>query len=284
MSRSVKAIIAGVIITVGGLVVFLCAMGASGWNLYRANNWQEGTTDFSTPVTKLNIKVDAGQVKIRRVNSEQIIITYDFNEVYQPEIFMREDGALNITTGHRRWYEFGSWYGDAPKMQINIPESWYPNLDLTMNAGTLDIDDGIWGVYTSIKVNAGVVNVGDIKTGDLEIKLNAGKLDTGKITCEKVFCKLNAGTFDVEEVICKEFTCKLNAGNADVGRLDSISTSLNLSAGSVTVHLVGEQSDYNISVDKSAGSCNVSGNTSSTATRTLTVDLSAGSANVRFVG
>ena len=280
--KTIKVIIAGVIIAVGGVIMVLCALGATGWNFNHTNNWQEDTRTFDAPISKIDLQVNCGQVILKRAETDKITITYQYDEIYQPSIGMN-NGVLQIETPERRWYDvvqIGVW--DAPDMLIEIPQNCEPQLDLKLNAGTLQVDSGRFAKSISVKINAGTLTLGDVVTETFEVKLNAGKFDAVKITCENAECKLNAGALDVAEIVCQTFDCKLNAGAANVSRLDSVSTSLRLSAGSVNVKMVGAQSDYNISVDKSAGSCNLSGHTNASATRTLTVNLSAGSANVRF--
>lgn len=283
MKTSVRMIIAGVAIAVGGLVMFLCALGASGWDIQQGGNWEQDTATFDTPITKLKMIVHFGKVDVSRAEVDNIVITYEYNDLYKTEITMSNSGELTVETPKKEWYntiQFGTAY--VPKMQITIPQDWQPSLDIKLNAGTVEIDGGAWGTSVDVNINAGTLTVGDVSTKELEIKMNAGRFNLGKISCEKSTCKLNAGVLDVEEIVCEEFYCKLNAGSATVDFLDSKRTSLHLSAGAATLKMAGAKSDYNVRVDKSAGSCNVSNSTSNTATRSLDVDLSAGSVNIRF--
>ena len=283
MKKSRKMIIAGVIVAAIGVVVLLCAVGMSGCNFEDVNNWQESAYNATATVERLNIKVNWGQVVVNRGETDKISVKYEFNDRYAPK-FEENNGKLNIETSQKRWYEFGIWIERAPRMEITVPQNVaLSELHLTLNAGTVEFGGGRWCEAMSVKINAGTVTMGEVLVGEFDAKLNAGAIQIQKIDCTKFNCKLNAGAFDVNEVICQEFDCEMNAGGVNVKKLDSSSSiKLKLSAGGATLGLAGAQSDYNVSVSKSAGSCNVSAQTSATATRTLSVSLSAGSVNVSF--
>lgn len=264
MKKSTKtSIITGVIIAVVGVIVLLCALGASGWNFKEVDDWEEDSYVATKEVTKLNIKVNAGQVIIRRGSSEAVSVKYQHNDVYKTKISENNSGEMSITTGDKPWYKFNYWYDSAPTVEIAVGEECTPEIRLTLNAGTVKISRSDWGKLIDLKINAGTVSLGDVSVKELNVKINAG-------------------TFEATNIDCEEFTCHLNAGSANVQRLNSIKTSVHLSAGSVRLNMVGAKKDYNISVDKSAGSCNVSNQTAIASDYDIDVSVSAGSVTINF--
>ena len=284
MKKSTKtSITTGVIIIVIGIVVLLCALSACGWNVKRVNEWQEDTFNATASVTRLNVKVNWGQVVVKRAATDNVSVKYEFDDRYVPK-FEEKDGKLSIETSSKKWYEFNYWFENAPRLEITVPQELdLSEIQLTLNAGTVEFGDGEWCAKMSVKINAGTVTMGEISANEIDVKLNAGAFQAKTIDCDNISCKLNAGAFDVKEINCSKFDCKLNAGGFNVKKLDSSSSiKVDVSAGSANLGLVGDKSDYAISVSKSAGSCNVSSQISAFATRTLTVDLSAGSVDVSF--
>ena len=284
MKKSTKtSIVAGVIIVVIGVVVLLCAMGASGWKFNSVNNWQEETFNAAANVERLKINVNWGQVIVKRGATETISVKYQYDDRYLPT-FEENGGKLTIETPSKRWYDFTYWINNAPRMEITLPQNVVlSEIHLTVNAGAVQFGDGEWCAAMFVKINAGAVTMCKITVNELDVKLNAGALQIQKIDCTKMTCKLNAGAFDASEITCQDFDCEMNAGAVNVTKLDgSHSIKLKLAAGGAELGLVGAKSAYAVSVDKSAGSCNVSSQINANATRTLTISLSAGSVNVTF--
>lgn len=284
MKKSTKSsIIAGVVIAVVGVIVLICALGMSGWKLNSGKNWETDTVTVEKPITKLELKVNYGKVTLKQSAVETASVTYQYDEKHRPEIAVNDNGLLKIHTAEKKWHEIGYWFGDAPTIEVTLPaESDFVIVDLELNAGTIEIGDGDWGVTVYVEVNAGAVVFGDVSMNDLHVDVNAGALDAGKIQCQKVACSVSAGAVSVKELTCGAFGCDVSAGAVEVKKLDSSRVKLDVSAGSVTLGLVGAQSDYRVSVDKSAGSCNVSSQMGTSATRALTVSISAGSVDVTF--
>ena len=264
MKRTKNVIIAGVIIAVIGVVVVLCALGASGWNLKEANNWEQGTFTAQTTVTKLNVEVSAGKVYIKRGNVDTVTVNYEYNDVYQAKI-EENNGVLKIETPKKQqWINVNFWFNSAPTTEITVPtEASFEKLDLTLNAGTVEFGDGAWGAKVDVELNAGTLSMGDVKANELNVEVNAGAFKAKKIECDK-------------------FNCEISAGSTKVSLLKCDNIDLDISAGSAAITVAGAKSDYNIKASRSAGSCNVTSQTGADSSKQLKVDVSAGSASISF--
>ena len=283
MKKSTKtSIITGVIIVVIGVVVLLCAMGMSGWNFKKVNQWQEDTFHSTEIITKLSVKVNWGQVVVNRSETDNISVKYEFDDRYAPK-FEEKDGKLIIETSSKRWYEFNYWFENAPRMEITVPQNVeLSEIHLTLNAGTVQLGDGDWGKLFDVELNAGTISVGNVSVEEMYVELNAGAFDAKTIASDNVTCNISAGAFNAKEIVSRQFECDVSAGAANVKKLDAYKIKVDVSAGSVNLGLVGAKSDYNVRVDKSAGSCNVTSQTNASASRTLSIDVSAGSVDVSF--
>ena len=69
----------------------------------------------------------------------------------------------------------------------------------------------------------------------------------------------------------------------NIGKLTCPKINIDLSAGSVKLGVVGQKSEYSISVDKSAGSCNVANQSGTDIDKKIDIDMSAGSVTINFI-
>ena len=263
MKKYVRFIIAGAIVASVGLLIFLCALGAAGWNLSGVNNWEQDTFVTDESLEKVSIEIDAGKLVIKRDSIDgQAVVNFDYNDNYHPQIVV-DGGTLRIASGQKQWHFTNYWYGDAPTIEVILNDEAFPKIELELNAGTVEFGDGQWGNYVSVELNAGAVTM-------------------GKVCVKQMFLDVNAGAFVAESITSEVFHCDVSAGAVDVKKLDSFTSSLDVSAGSATLKMVDPMAAYNVSVNKSAGSCNVTNQSFPDARRFLGIDISAGSVKITF--
>ena len=156
----------------------------------------------------------------------------------------------------------------------------------------------------------GSLEVRTLEVDALDISLDAGALSGSKITADRFTASLNLGSCDISQLSVSGYTdLNLDAGgltlsNATVGKL-RVNThlgsvdfsgkltgdaSFNLDLGSLTMKLDNAESDVSYFVSSDIGSITINGksrgnsvnSTNNTATCTLDISLSMGSANLRF--
>lgn len=142
-------------------------------------------------------------------------------------------------------HSFGFWFGwfNIPQMTVKIPQGKVIDFSLDMSAGT--------------------ARVTDCEFTNFNFDMSAGSAHIGNVKCDKFNCDLSAGALNVSGITCDNII-------------------IDLSAGSANLTVKGNKSDYTILVDKSAGSCNISGQQGAVAGKIIDIDLSAGSVNVHF--
>ncbi len=142
-------------------------------------------------------------------------------------------------------HSFGFWFGwfKVPEMTVKIPQGKVIDFSLEMSAGSAHVQDGEFKNF-NFDMSAGSANIGNIRCDKFDADLSAGSLHVSGITCDNIL--------------------------------------IDLSAGSANLTVNGKKSDYYITVDKSAGSCNVSGQQGAASGKVIDIDLSAGSVNVHF--
>lgn len=258
MKGYIKTIIAGAVIFCIGLIALLIIMGLNGWSV--DGGWEMRTFESAQENDTLLLDYSAGEVEIIFYGGNNIKVEYPESEK-APSYVKEENGTLSLVSGTRKWYDVSLWGRKIPKTIISIPQNDILSLDLTLNAGTLKIASG---TYSEIKLelNAGTVDFGKINCGSFNVELNAGTLDADGANCNKLVTKVNAGSAEIDCVICGNVSAEVNAG-------------------SLEIDVIGKKSEYTISVNKSAGGCNVSGQTG-TGGKTLKAEVNAGSLEINF--
>lgn len=257
MKGYAKVMIAGAVLVVIGFIIFIVFCGLNGWNFNP--DYEMKTYECEEEINSLKIDLYAGSIKTVYTDDDKITVEYPENEKFTTRCSY-ENGVLNIGNGRKHWFDI-IWFGKIPLTTVKIPKDTKIDLDVHLNAGSAEISGAD---YENIKLylNAGGLEIGDSSCKNFTCEINAGGVETGNLVCEKFYVKLNAGGFESDSLNCPDIEAKMNAG-------------------SVSMEIIGIQSEYNIYVDKNAGSCNVS-NSSGTTDKKLNVKINAGSFDARF--
>lgn len=259
MKALTKLMIAGAIILILGIGVFIAGVAMNGWKM--APHYENKTfLSENGQVSGLELNVNAGNLKCAFYEGEQVEITYPVSEDFGYRV-TEEDGKITLSPQKQHYWFWLGWF-ELPEITVKIPQTAAPDLKINLSAGRVVVGDGNFNDVT-VKISAGTLNVGEIACENFDCNLSAGNATIGGIVCDGAYIRLSAGSFTAKSMQCPLVDLVLSAGNAKM-------------------KMVGSQEDYNISVDKSAGSCNLSSRTASGSDKKLTVKLSAGDVNVQF--
>lgn len=260
MKGVAKMIIAGVVILIIGGILLLVYLGLNGWSFKL--DYEMKTYDNQSPVHTLNTKMEVGELKTEFYDGEFVTVDYPESEKLDVRC-TEENGVLTVTSKAKHWYNFISCFSDFPTITVRIPKDLELNLNLTVNAGTLNLANGEYG--------------------DIAVHLNAGTIKLNDITCNELKCEVNAGTLSSDKVYCVDsVSAEVNAGTINLNNLGSNDIKVRVSAGSCNILVEGNKSDYQIKSHVSAGSCNVSEQSGNGSDKLIDVKVSAGSANIKF--
>lgn len=247
----------GISVVVLGVVVFLIGLGLNGWKL--SVEYEMHTYRSKEDNATLDLGLSAGEMNVVFYDGDVIEVEYpdSFRFGYDVE---EKNGTLRVAPRPT----FSIWFGwnRIPAVTVKIPQGKVLNLNLDLSAGTAKVASGRFGKVNA-SMSAGWLNFGDIKCTDFVSDTSAGKLDVSALECFTINLDMSAGVANVNKIVCD----KIN---------------VDLSAGSANMAVSGKKSEYSVSVDKSAGSCNISNQTGTNGVKVIDVDLSAGSVNFVF--
>lgn len=257
MKTMFRWMIAGGVIALVGVVILLCGLSLNGWRW--KNEYETLSFTAENTTEELHIEIGAGNAHIRFYDGERVQIDYPVSDWYRYTV-REESGTVTLQHERLSWFNFAFY--NLPETEIRIPADCALNLTLTVSAGT--------------------VNVGDGTLGDVSIDVSAGTLNVGALSCRSLKCDLSAGSANLDAVACTQADFDLSAGSLSLNRLTCSDVKIDVSAGSATLGIAGKEEDYSVSVDRSAGSCNLASAYRADAAGRLEIDLSAGSVSVRF--
>lgn len=253
-----KLLIAGGIILLIGVAVLIVGLALNGWKF--GVEWKTENYVCENAVDGLDAKIDAGRAKVEFFDGDKAEVTYPVSDRYGYTV-VEEGGNLKIRS-QKHGFFWWNFFNEIPELVIKLPRSRACDLKFGMSAGTAEISGGTFK-SCDIKLSAGSLNVGEIECGALNVKLSAGEVNLNGAT---------AASVDV----------KLSAGKANLNKVISDRIKVDLSAGDASLNVIGAESEYSVTVDKSAGSCNLNSRTGTDAGKLIDIDLSAGSVNVSF--
>ncbi|MCR2814899.1 hypothetical protein [Microbacterium jiangjiandongii] len=253
---AIIAIVVGAVVLIGAV-----ATGVIGSIVRASGSSDERIVVDATGVDALDVEVSAGDVRVVFTDTDEAVLDVTADAGAGRWTLAREGDEL-VVRSPQRWFG-GWWFYDGPtRVVLELPESLQGaalDAKLTLSAGSLDVD-------------------GDFGTLDLEV--NAGELTLAGAAAA-VAASVNAGRADLE--IADVATADLDVS---AGGLKAVFTgdapddvAIDVSAGSLD--LAVPSGAYRVASDVSAGGLDNRLETSTQASRLITVSLSAGDVTLR---
>lgn len=261
--KTVKFIVAGIIIALIGGIIIAVSIGISGGKLPAVELKFTTQSYTAEDISGISVEIGAGNLNTVFYDGDGVRVDYPEADGYTAK-FSTNGGTLKIEFDWKWWWNFstGIINVDIPDTIVYLPTGSVFDLDIEIDAGTFTLADGEYG--------------------KLDLELNAGRADIGTCTFTSLCCEVNAGDVNIGNVACRTADIEVNAGDVSIGSLTCSDIDLEVNAGAIAVTVDGIKSEYNISVEKNAGSCNLSAQTAAGSSKRLTVELNAGSCNIAF--
>lgn len=258
--RSSARVIAILAIVVGAVLI-LGAVTTSAFAAMRtAGNKTESLTADATGVTALDVDIEAAGFRLEYGSDDATLAITGGSGAADWRLERRGDTL--VVRSDRDWWSGWCWGGfnDDERVVLALPDQLRDTaLDAAFDLGAGSIDaDGTFGV--------------------LELDLGAGSIDvTG--TAEELNADISAGRTSLDLDGVRTAVLRISAGSIN-GELDGPLTDLAIDLSAGRVALTVPDQTYDITQDVSAGSFNHDLDTSSSARNTISVDVSAGSAEL----
>lgn len=268
----------GILFLIAGVVMLVIAF-SNGANSASAK-FTEHTYTASEEVTSYNLDLGAGTFVAEFYDGDKAVVEYAENSRYKVTV-TEKNGVLSVEAKFK-WWVFITFNFSAPKTVVKIPKNTVPDMTLDVNAGKFTLGNGDYG-NVKAGLSAGSLNIGAINCQRLTLDISAGSLQVAEARCTDLDIDVSAGGCNVGRATCNSVDVDVSAGSAEIYNLDCPKAVIDVSAGDATLGFCDKEENYSISVDKSAGKCNVNNRTASTG-KSISIDLSAGSVTCNFSG
>lgn len=264
MKGYVKCIIAGAIILGIGIAILIIALAVNGWKFdFKETEYEMKSYTAEQQYDTLSVDISAGEVEIVYYEGETIKFDYPENNRFTATIVESKSGISFVSKKKNFWDWFSWGVTTLPKTTISVPQDCKLNLNIELNAGTVNLPDG--------------------EFEKLSLHVNAGEIKGNSVTASSLECKMNAGTAKFESLECATGLFKVNAGTVTVSRFACDKITTNVNAGTVTLSVVGTATEYTVDITKNAGSCNIDNHTGTNGEKSITGKMNAGALKVNFI-
>lgn len=250
----------GVAVLIIGIIIFILGFALNGWTMNI--DYEMQTFEQKDNCNTLDLNLSAGEMKIELYNGDKIEIDYPSSSRYGYEI-TESNGTLKVEP--RKNFSVWFFWRKPPAVTVRVPNvvDGAVNLNLGVSAGYVTMD---YGYFKNVKVD-----------------LSAGSVKIGRLICENFDVDMSAGLTSVNSLECKySVNADVSAGSLMLGNIACNKIRTHISAGSANLNIAGTKRAYDITVDKSAGSCNVATQRGTDADKLLSLSISAGTVNVSF--
>lgn len=243
-----------------GLIFILVLFALNGWRL----TFEFETAQYTAEGEIEELRIDNGvwSIKTEFYDGDKVIVDYPVSDRYTMAVEERE-GCLSLSgLNKKHWYNFSFLPANLPATVVKIPQGTVLKIDVTVNAGEVQLAAGEYA--------------------DVGIEVNAGSLVVHGMVCTTFRCEVNAGSVSIRSLESASLDGRVHAGSFNAERVNCPLIRVHVSAGYAGLTVAGSLEEYTVSVDKSAGSCNISDRTGTDPAKKIDIDISAGSVNVSF--
>jgi len=203
-------------------------------------------------ITALDMDIKTGAVRIVSDNSAVgIEISYKGEEELQPTI-KYENGKLKIKQKNKNDQFNLGINAVISEIEVRInPDIMLEEADLNLNAGDLNIKDLKCEDF-DLTLNAGNFVIRDSVFNDSSIKMDAGNIDVKNCDLGSASIECNAGSIGVDDTAFTSLDAESNMGNVDIDCMedkDSYSISAKTDLGEIRVDGHKEGRNYKNAVE-----------------------------------
>lgn len=230
-------------------------------------------------VNTFDIDSALGKIYMRFYDGDRVKIDYPTTPFLDYKITER-NGRIKITHGGLKFRNISFKIKKMPEMFIDIPRGIAPDCNIGIATGTVELGEGNYGKITAC-VRAGKLSAGKFTCTEAKFQSDSGKIAIDGVTCANISFEINAGKLDAGYIVGDAAAFEINAGVADCGKADCKRTDIMVNTGKARITMHGSADDYETTVNKSFGSCNLANNTNGRG-RKINAMVNMGALNVAF--
>ncbi len=208
-------IIAAAVLIVAGIIIFVSALGSSGWDFssLSTQNFVTNTYDISVDFENISINTDTADIVFFPAEGDKckVICLEDEKATHTVKA---ENGILSIKIDdNRQWQDHIGIFFTTPQITVYLPKNEYSSLSANLVTGDVDVPSGF--TFGNIELSA---TTGDIKccassAGDIRITTTTGDVRIEKVHAKNIALSLTTGDTQLTDIACESITSKGTTGD-----------------------------------------------------------------------
>lgn len=287
----------GILLVIAGVIIVGVVGGRDGFASLK-NSFKQDISIADTSATFAPNEIDLQEIEIttntysvylRKSETADVVVRYveDCPKDVQFGIVAGEKKIVISETDHSDGWKIHNLFGrlDWNKrfVVVELPDSekiCNVKLSVRTNAGSLSIDGVRLGSVVG-KVDAGSARINNFTADSFVLEGSTGSVTVADSAVAVVEIDVNAGSITCD-VVATKVRLETNAGSLTF-HTNAAEISVKTNAGSLRGTIEGSKSDYDIQVEHDAGSSNIRTDRKPGAVKKLTVEVDAGSIDIKFV-
>lgn len=224
----------------------------------------------------VNIDTDIYGVSILPADSDKITVKYVKNENVTITV-EQQDNSITIL---ERSSLLNYISIDNNFLLIYLPTSINIDLKIDVDSGGISVQDMAFNSITC-KVDAGAIYLDDCSCATVaKLETSVGAI-VADLDAEKICVDTDTGSVMINGT-AKQIDADTDTGTITV-YIKAEDIKLSTDTGTIIATVVGNQSDYNIRIEKSTGSANVQNQTVEGSSLSISAEVDTGSISIKFI-
>ena len=219
MSTTRKIIVAALILSLIGIIIFTVTMCRNNWSVPGVVVKTETVTrtfEISERFDSIALDIETDDVVFARSNNSgcTVVITNFKNSDYNVGV---KSGTLfieKIKAKNGVFLDFGD-----PSITIYLPASDYKDLTINASTGDINVPSDFNFKTMDIDMSTGDITCGATVSDKLSLKVSTGEVSLYSASAGDVFIKVSTGKADVKNLSCSTFTSEGSTGRI---KLDNV--------------------------------------------------------------
>lgn len=267
-----------------------------GWNLLSGGKELTGyektrISDHADQIRDITIEAGGANLVIKESEDNDIWLE---NKSFSEKVRYEADGDhITVQMGYRRRiFEFGSVPDSSEEIYLYLPKNMVlDTIEMEIGGGKLD-SIGLTASEIYVELGGGKMVLDGLSADNVELNAGAGKVDMKSLNAVYAELEVGAGKLSVNDMDVSELVLDVGTGNADLEGKIAEYASMACGVGNLDVLLLGNERDYDYSLDCAIGKVNIGSNrysglvseryVNNDSRRLISIDCAVGTVNVDF--
>lgn len=258
--------IAGIILLLLGMILFLTGMSLAGWNFSELSTAVYKQENYTTQqqVTSLDISYNNAEVRIlcdpkaQAVSVSYPVCTDRATGAKAQVNITEENGTLFIKEEAK--FILINWQFETPTLTVTLPETTLTTLTVRTQNGNISAENIFAENKAEFVTQNGEIRLSQITASDLSIETDAGGIFLEHIECRKIQAETDLGSVHLSGTLTAdyaEFISELGDIDLSEGIVNANDIHFSTDMGNISAKLSGKQQDYSADVTWDMGSTNL---------------------------